>query len=143
MLQLIRYVYVIAYLMKKVLLIVFMSFYFFGSTMFIQLFKLPMVFIHYKNHLSHNQKLGFVYFLTSHYDAAGDGDEFDNEEESNMPFMHNINLELTISLVIFSILKIESPIISYLGKKHIIYNQNYFPEVYELSLIKPPSAIAN
>lgn len=127
--------------MKRVFFLTFISVYLLGSSEFIQLLKLPMIFIHYKNHLVDNEKLDFVYFLTSHYDEFGDGISSDDDEESKMPFMHTFTNTPVICFVNFSKINIKSLFYRTLEFNYPNYIQSYTPKLYPLSLLKPPSVI--
>lgn len=127
--------------MRRVFFITFMSIYLLGSSEFIQLFRLPMVFVHYKNHLADNEKLDFFYFLSSHYNAVGDGIVSDNQEENQMPFMQVNNHTSTICFVSFLKVKLEAPIPKFFKTNYSTNRDDYIPEVYALSLLRPPSII--
>lgn len=119
-----------------------MSVYLLGNTDIIQLIRLPMLFVHYQNHLHDNGKLNLVYFITSHYDAAGDGIDSDNTEENQMPFMqisHNISNIASLSL---TKLILVPPVLNSINTKYAEYTQSYTPEVYSLSLLRPPISIS-
>lgn len=128
--------------MKRVFFLTFMSIYLLGSTEFSQLLKLPMIFIHYKNHLADNDDLDFVYFLESHYDEFGDGLSSDDEEESKMPFMQSSHNVSTICFVSFSTMKLKALFFFSLQSNCPVYTQGYTPEVHALSLLRPPSDIS-
>ena len=115
-----------------------MSIYLLGSSEFIQLFRLPMVFVHYKNHLADNEKLDFFYFLSSHYNAVGDGIVSDNQEENQMPFMQINNHITTICFVSFLKLKLVSPLLKVSKNNYSTFKLYYIPEVYSHSLLRPP-----
>ena len=124
--------------MRRVFFITFMSIYLLGSSEFIQLFRLPMVFVHYKNHLADNEKLDFFYFLSSHYNAVGDGIVSDNQEENQMPFMQINNHITTICFVSFLKLKLVSPLLKVSKNNYSTFKLYYIPEVYSHSLLRPP-----
>ena len=124
--------------MRRVFFITFMSIYLLGSSEFIQLFRLPMVFVHYKNHLADNEKLDFFYFLSSHYNAVGDGIVSDNQEENQMPFMQVNNHITTICFVSFLKLKLVSPLLKVSKNNYSTFKLYYIPEVYSHSLLRPP-----
>lgn len=125
--------------MKRVFFLTFMSVYLLGSAEFSQLLRLPMIFIHYNNHLADNDKLGFVYFLTSHYDEFGDGVSSDDEEESQMPFMRSVPTASAICFVYFSKVKLKSLFFRPLERNCPNYIQSYTPELHALSLLRPPA----
>jgi hypothetical protein len=116
----------------------FMSIYLLGNVEFVQLLRLPMIFIHYKNHLADNEKLDFVYFLSSHYDELGDGNVSDNQEENQMPFMQVNNHITTICFVSFLKLKIASPLLKISKTNYSTFTLPYIPDVYSHSLLRPP-----
>lgn len=128
--------------MKRVFFLTFMVIYLLGNAEFIQLFKLPVIFIHYKNHLANNEKLDFFYYLSSHYDAEGDGILSDNDEESKMPFMRSNHNMSTICFVNFSKIKLKALVISLIEQNFPKYIQGYSPELHALSLLRPPAAIS-
>jgi hypothetical protein len=99
-----------------------------------------MIFIHYQNHLEDNGKLGFIYFITSHYDAAGDGIDSDNTEENQLPFMHlNSNIS-TIAFLSLSKLTLIPPVFNSINTKYAEFDLSYTPDVYSHSLLRPPIA---
>jgi hypothetical protein len=119
-----------------------MSIYLIGNSDIIQLIRLPMIFVHYQNHLKDNSKLDFLYFITSHYDTAGDGVDSDNTEESQLPFMHlNSNIS-TIAFLSLSKLTLIAPVFNSINTKYAEYTQYYTPDVYSLSLLRPPISIS-
>lgn len=124
--------------MRRVFFITFMSIYLLGSSEFIQLFRIPMIFVHYKNHLADNEKLDFFYFLSSHYNAVGDGIVSDNQEENQMPFMQINNHITTICFVSFLKLKLVSPLLKVSKNNYSTFKLYYIPEVYSHSLLRPP-----
>jgi hypothetical protein len=128
--------------MRRIILLTLMSIYLLGNTDIIQLIKLPMIFVHYQNHLNDNGKLDFVYFLTSHYDAAGDGVESDNTEESQLPFMHlNTNVSIIASLSLSKLILIP-PFFNSINTKYAEYTVSHTPDVYTISLLRPPISIS-
>jgi hypothetical protein len=125
--------------MKRVFFLTFLSIYLIGSSEFNQLIKLPMIFIHYKNHLADNDKLSFVYFISSHYDSAGDGDIFDDDEESKMPFMKINNFSSKIfCFVSFSKVKIELPLIKASKSNYPNFSSRHISDAYAPSFLRPP-----
>lgn len=124
--------------MKRVFFLTFMSIYLLGSAEFTQLFRLPMIFVHYKNHLANNEKLDFLYFLSSHYDAVGDGVVSDNQEENQMPFMQVNHHISTICFVSFSKLKLASPFLKISKTNYSTFTLHNIPDVHSQSLLRPP-----
>jgi hypothetical protein len=128
--------------MRRVFFLTLMSIYLIGNSDIIQLIRLPMIFVHYQNHLKDNSKLDFLYFITSHYDTAGDGVDSDNTEESQLPFMHlNSNIS-TIAFLSLSKLTLIAPVFNSINTKYAEYTQYYTPDVYSLSLLRPPISIS-
>ena len=128
--------------MKRVFFLTFMSIYLLGNVEFAQLLRLPMIFVHYKNHLADNEKLDFVYFLSSHYDEVGDGIVSDNQEEDQMPFMQVNNHRTTICFVSFLKLKIASPLVKISKTNYSTFTLPYIPDVHSHSLLRPPIIIS-
>ncbi|WP_157278683.1 hypothetical protein [Olivibacter sitiensis] len=55
------------------------------NTAFCQLFKLPILFEHYKEHKSKDDRIGFVDFLSMHY-WGDDLDDDDDDRDMQLPF---------------------------------------------------------
>lgn len=128
--------------MKRVFFLTFMFIYLVGSSEFIQLIKLPVLFIHYRNHLIVNDKLSFVYFLSLHYNSAGDGDVFDDGEESKMPFMRVNRFKSTICVVNFLKLKLELPLAKVSKSNYPNYLLKHISDVYFRPSLRPPISIS-
>lgn len=126
--------------MKKILFITLFSVYLLGNTDLIQLIRLPMLIVHYQHHLKENNRLGIIYFLSSHYSLEGDGISSDDKEEKEMPFMQNNQRSINISLVNLSDLSIVPPSVKHLNTKHTIFQQFYISDIHTLSLLRPPIA---
>ena len=128
--------------MRRVFFLTLMSIYLLGNTEISQLIRLPMIFVHYQNHLKDNDKLSFIYFINSHYDAVGDGIDSDNTEESQLPFMHlNSNIS-SIAFLSLSKLTLIPPVFSSINTKYAEFSLSYTPDVYSLSLLRPPISIS-
>lgn len=53
-----------------------------------ELARLPMLFVHYQEHLAEDEELSFAGYLTKHY--ADDGhEESDHKDHSSLPFHHH------------------------------------------------------
>ncbi|MCF8451694.1 MAG: hypothetical protein K9G42_00750 [Pedobacter sp.] len=124
--------------MKKILFITLLSVYLLGNTDLIQLIRLPMLLVHYQNHLKENSRLDLIYFLSSHYSAHGDGISSDDKEEKEMPFMQSNQRSINISLVNLSDLSIIPPSVNYIHTKYTIFQQFYISDIHTLSLLRPP-----
>lgn len=127
---------------KKILFITLLSVHLLGNTDLIQLIRLPMLWVHYHNHLKENNRLDLIYFLSSHYSVHGDGISSDDKEEREMPFMQNNQRSITISLVNLSDLSIIPPSVNYLHTKHTIFQQFYISDIHALSLLRPPISLS-
>ena len=101
-----------------------------------------MIFVHYQNHLQDNGKLGFVYFITSHYNVTGDGIDSDNTEESQLPFMHLNNNISSVAFLSLSKLTLTPPVFNSINTKYAEFALSYTPDVYSLSLLRPPIFIS-
>jgi hypothetical protein len=128
--------------MKRVFFLTFMSIYLIGSSEFIQLIKLPVLFIHYRNHLIVNDKLSFVYFLSLHYNSPGDGNVFDDGEESKMPFMRVNRSKSTICFVNFLKVKLELPLVKVSKSNYPNYLLKHTSDVYFRPSLRPPISIS-
>ncbi len=124
--------------MRRAFLLALLSIYLLGNTEIIQFIKLPMIFVHYHNHLKDNDKLDLVYFINSHYGEFGDGINSDNTEENQMPFMHVNHSISTMALISFLKLDILPPVFKPLNTNYAEYLQSFIPNVYYLSLLRPP-----
>lgn len=124
--------------MKKILFITLLSVHLLGNTDLIQLVRLPMLLVHYQNHLKENNRLDLIYFLSSHYSLEGDGISSDDKEEKQMPFMQNNQRIINITLVNLSDLSLIPPSVKYLITKHTIFQQFYISDIHTLSLLRPP-----
>jgi len=128
--------------MRRVFFLTILLIYLLGNTEISELIRLPMIFVHYQNHLKDNGKLDLLSFIDLHYGAAGDGINSDNSEENQMPFMHiNHNIS-TIAIVSLSKLKIVPPVFNSINTKYAEFALSYTPDVYSLSLLRPPIAIS-
>ncbi len=127
---------------KKILFITLLSVHLLGNTDFIQVFRLPMLLVHYQNHLKENNRLDLIYFLSSHYSSQGDGISSDDKEEKEMPFMQNNQRSINISLVNLSDLFLVPPAFKYLNTKHTIFQQFYISDIHTLSLLRPPISLS-
>lgn len=128
--------------MKKFLFITLLSVYLLGNTDLIQLIRLPMLLVHYQNHLKENNRLDLIYFLSSHYSLEGDGISSDDKEEKQMPFMQNNQRSITISLVNLSDLSLIPPSVKYLNTNHTIFQQFYISSIHTLLLLRPPISLS-
>ena len=139
MLQYIRYLILFEPIeVKKIFFITLLSIHLLGNTDFIQLIRLPMLLVHYQNHLKENNRLDLIYFLSSHYSLEGDGISSDDKEEKEMPFMQNNQRIINITLVNLSDLSLVPPSVKYLNTKHTIFKQFYISDIHTLSLLRPP-----
>ena len=68
--------------MKK-LAVLFLFFYVFSNTEVHELTKLPSMFMHYQEHLEHDQSIGFAKFIHIHYNTDHSHQDRDSEQ---MPF---------------------------------------------------------
>lgn len=128
--------------MKKILFITLLSIHLLGNTDLIQLIRLPMLLVHYQNHLKENNRLDLIYFLNSHYSSEGDGISSDDKEEKEMPFMQNNQRTINISLVNLSDLSLIPPSVNYIPTKHTIFQQFYISDIHTLSLLRPPISLS-
>jgi hypothetical protein len=128
--------------MKRVFFLALIFIYLLGNTEIIQLIRLPMIFVHYQNHLKDNDKLDLFYFINSHYGESGDGINSDNTEENQMPFMYINHHISTIAIFSLSKLNIIPPVFKPLNTNYAEYLQSYTPDVYSLSLLRPPIFIS-
>ena len=123
-------------------MLTFMLIYLLGNSEISELIRLPMIFVHYQNHLKENSKLDLIYFMNSHYGEAGDGINSDNTEESQLPFMHiNHNIS-TIAIIILSKITLISPVFKTLNTNYAEYIQFFTPDVYSMSLLRPPISVS-
>ncbi len=127
---------------KKILFITLLSIHLLGNTDLIQLIRLPMLLVHYQNHLKENNRLDLIYFLSTHYSAHGDGISSDDNEEKQMPFMQNNQRSITISLVYLTDLSLLPPLINQINTKHTIFQQFYISDIHTLSLLRPPISLS-
>lgn len=123
---------------KKILFITLLSVHLLGNTDLIQLIRLPMLLVHYQNHLKDNNRLDLIYFLNSHYSSEGDGISSDDKEEKEMPFMQNNQRSITISLVNLTDLSLLPPSVNQINTKHTVFQQFYISDSHTLSLLRPP-----
>lgn len=127
---------------KKILFITLLSVHLLGNTDFIQLIRLPMLLVHYQNHLKENNRLDLIYFLNSHYSSEGDGISSDDKEEKEMPFMQNNQRSITISLVNLTDLSLLPPSVNQINTKHTVFQQFYISDIHTLSLLRPPISLS-
>lgn len=127
---------------KKILFITLLSIHLIGNTDFVQLIRLPMLLVHYQNHLKENNRLDLIYFLSSHYSSEGDGISSDDKEEKEMPFMQNNQRSITISLVNLTDLSLILPSVDQINTKHTIFQQFYISDSHTLSLLRPPISLS-
>jgi hypothetical protein len=127
---------------KKILFITLLSVHLLGNTDLIQLIRLPMLLVHYQNHLKDNNRLDLIYFLNSHYSSEGDGISSDDKEEKEMPFMQNNQRSITISLVNLTDLSLLPPSVNQINTKHTVFQQFYISDIHTLSLLRPPISLS-
>ena len=74
--------------LKKTVTIFFLAAYLLSATEVHQLFKLPVMFEHYKEHRQLNTDLGFITYVYTHYmnDNLMDGDANDDDRDMELPF---------------------------------------------------------
>lgn len=97
-----------------------------------------MILVHYYNHLKENDRLDFTYFLGSHYSLDGDGISSDDKEEKQMPFMQHSLRSINISQVSLSELSLLPPSAFDIKSEFPVFLQDYIPDNYTLSLLRPP-----
>ncbi len=71
--------------MKNLLSISLLTIYLFGNTELNQLFDVPALVDHYKQHHSENRKINFINFLVMHY-CTDDGITTDDMQDNKLPF---------------------------------------------------------
>jgi hypothetical protein len=71
--------------MKNLLSISLIIIYLLGNTEFGQLFNIPKLLDHYKQHHAADHKLCFTQFLVMHY-CTDDGTTADDDQDSELPF---------------------------------------------------------
>lgn len=71
--------------MKRILAILFLSLYLTTSTELHELFKLPVLYVHFIEHQSENKTLSLVEFLSQHYSQHQDHDN-DLKKDAKLPF---------------------------------------------------------
>ena len=71
--------------MKKVTAIFFFSIYLFSTTEAQQLFKLPVIFEHYREHKKEDHKISMLHFLAKHY-LHGSPKDKDYNKDMQLPF---------------------------------------------------------
>jgi hypothetical protein len=71
--------------MKKIAAILFVTVYLLSTTEAHQLFKLPVIFEHYKEHMQENSQISFLEFLDLHYMHGSPRDK-DYERDMQLPF---------------------------------------------------------
>lgn len=74
--------------MRKKLAILLICLHLFGNTEAGQVFKMPVLLQHYKQHCENNKGLGFIEFIIMHY-AGDDGTHTDDEQDQQLP-CHNL-----------------------------------------------------
>lgn len=127
---------------KKILFITLLSIHLLGNTDLIQMIRLPMLLVHYQNHLKENNRLDLIYFLSSHYSLEGDGISSDDKEEKQMPFMQNNQRSITIILVSLTDLSLLPPLVNQINTKHTVFQQFYISDIHTLSLLRPPISLS-
>ena len=128
--------------MKKTLFITLLSIHLLGNTDLVQLVRLPMILVHYQNHLKENNRLDLIYFLCSHYSTEGDGLNSDDSEEKQMPFMQ-YNLR-SINIVPFNLfdLSISPPLHIDINVKYTAFKHTFISDIHFLSLLRPPISLS-
>ena len=73
------------YLLKKLVTIFVFAVYLFSVTEAHQLLKLPVIFQHYAEHKTENDKISFLEFLAMHY-LHGSPNDKDRDRDMQLPF---------------------------------------------------------
>ena len=71
--------------MKKITAIIFLAIYLFSTTEAVQLLKLPVIFVHYKEHKNIDHTITFLQFLDIHY-MHGSPRDADYDRDMQLPF---------------------------------------------------------
>lgn len=127
--------------MKKLIIILFLSIYTLSATELHELFKLPNLVEHFKEHQSEDKTTTLINFLVNHYTATDDGDN-DSSKDMQLPFKSNhdggnisntgFNCFTNIQLAIKSI-PIES-------KNYNTYSSEFISSAYLSSIWQPPKS---
>lgn len=127
--------------MKKLITILFLSIYVVSATELHELFKLPNLVEHFKEHQSEDKTTTLIDFLAKHYTATDDGDN-DTSKDMQLPFKSNhdgcnityigFNSFHNIQLAIKS-----TPIES---KNYNNYSTEFISSAYLSSIWQPPKS---
>lgn len=71
--------------MKNLISILLVTIYVFGNTELGQVFNIPQLLKHYRQHAAADGKISFAKFITMHY-CGDDGIRSDDDEDSKLPF---------------------------------------------------------
>lgn len=93
--------------MRKFFLIALSTLYIFSNTELTEVFKVPRLLTHYKQHHAQNASITFWNFLVMHY-AGDDGIKADDNEDLQLPF-HTVNKHCITSLYTLGGAIVQSP----------------------------------
>lgn len=118
----------------------FLFLYLSTTTEFSQLFKLPVLWQHYQEHLQGSEYVSFMNFLTLHY-FNGDVRDADYERDMQLPFKTSSTYEVSsvVSILPAPLATVESPVYHRLSE--IVPSDDTFVSSQFLSAIwQPPKA---
>jgi len=130
-------------ILKRALHIFLLSFYLLSCTGLQELFRIPVLFQHYFEHKSLDQKITFLNYLEHHYNDIPHTDN-DEERDNQLPFKtHGIFAANSISPALPSFFEI-IPKKSYQilpRQKILVYNDQVTPSSFCGTIWQPPKNI--
>ena len=130
--------------LQKHLAILILFCYLCSATELSQLFKLPLLFEHYKEHQSEDPSLSFLTFLKLHYfDDMNNSQDNDSEKDMKLPFKHsNISSAFSmISTVQKSAVNFDSKWAAANENKNTGKGQEFIPSQLLADIWQPPKNI--
>jgi hypothetical protein len=136
-----RYFYIV---LKKTATIFFLAVYLLSATEIHQLFKLPVMFEHYKEHQQLNTDLGFIKYVYTHYmnNNLMDGDANDDDRDMELPFKTSGACISSAPVFIMQDIPVELNVPQeYAISKNYVTEKDFFlPTGFLSSIFQPPKA---
>lgn len=127
-------------IVKKVIIIGFVSIYLFSTTELGQLLKIPLLFAHYFEHQA-SSNLSFAKFLEIHYTRTGLR-YADDAKDMKLPFKTHQNYSNFTSIIIPQFLMtITKPVVIYLKKINFLSLHQMLVCCYQNNIWQPPKFV--
>lgn len=128
------------YLLKKLVTIFVFAVYLFSVTEAHQLLKLPVIFQHYAEHKTENDKISFLEFLAMHY-LHGSPNDKDRDRDMQLPFKTSGDCACAFTPFVSLIqpISIEQPHII-IALNHSVPNSDFINSRYLSNIWQPPKS---